>query len=180
MKFSLANDRHWTGFLAAVSLLMAALLGVLLFVPRPHQTVTIGERTKAETAVLADTNAAQKAYDKARAQAANYLWTEGADAVSPKALEIVTEAAKAENLRISAFRPQKPSDADGLQQLTYLVAIEGRFPQVTAFLRRVETPGNRLAVTLFQVTSADGATDAVTATVGIVAFREVASGRKKP
>lgn len=179
MKFSLANDRHWAGFLAAVSLLMAVLLGVLLFVPRPRQTVTIGQRTSAEAAVRSETRASEQAYEKARAQAANYLWTEGADAVSPKALEIVTDAAKAENLRISAFRPQKPSEADGLQQLAYLVAVEGRFPQVIGFLRRVETPGNRLAVTLFQVTSADGATDAVTATVGLVAFRETTTGRTK-
>lgn len=179
MKFSLANDKTWSGFLLAISLLMASLLAVLLFVPRPRQTVTIGERTSAEAAVRSQTYAARQLAETATARAATYLWTEGADAVSPKALEIVTQAAKAENLRISAFRPQKPSDADGLEQLAYLVAVEGRFPAVTGFLRRVETPDNRLAVTLFQVTSADGASDAVTATVGLVAFRQTAAGRTK-
>ena len=180
MNASFANDRAWKGFLAAMSLVLAALLAAMVLLPDAKPRFGPAERAQKQAAARSATVAANQTYDKARAQAAAYLWTEAPDAISPQALGIVTEAAKKHGLKLSAFRPQKSTIEGALEELNYVVAIEGRFPAAAEFLRTLETPGNRLAVNLFQVTSSDGATDSVTATVGLVAFREVSQGAAKP
>ena len=169
---SFSNNRTWRGFTLTMGVILVVLVGAYALVPRPRTVHTDADRARAEAEVLASTKTLEARFDKARAVSAQFLWTEVPDAIAPKALSIVTEAAKTNQLKISAFRPQKPAVSAGLEESHYVVAVEGRFPAVATFLKAVETPENRLAVDLFQVTSADGATDTVTATVGLVAFRE--------
>lgn len=179
MNPSFSNDRTWKGFLVVVSLILASLLAAMVYLPDAKPQFGPAERAQKQAAVRSATVGANQKADSAREDAAKYLWSEKPDAIAPQALGIVTGAAKTHGLKLSAFRPQKPVVEGDLEVLNYVVALEGRFPAVADFLRTLETPGNRLAVNLFQVTSSDGATDSVTATVGLVAFREVSQGAAK-
>ena len=179
MNTSFSNNKTWRGFCVTMGVLIVALGGAYALAPRPQDKRTDADRAVQAAQVKDETAALNVRYDKAKDNATRFLWTENPDAIAPRALSIVTEAANKNQLKINAFRPQKPTSSPELEELHYVVAIEGRFPLVATFLKAVETPGNRLAVDLFQVTSADGATDMVTATVGLVAFREPKAGAKK-
>lgn len=178
MMNSFSSNKTWRGFCLTMGVVIFALVGAYALAPRPMDKRTDADRAAQAAKVKDETAALALRYDEAKAQAARFLWTESPDAIAPKALSIVTEAANKNQLKINAFRPQKPTTSGELEELHYVVAIEGRFPTVATFLKSVETPDNRLAVDLFQVTSADGATDRVTATVGLVAFREPKAGAK--
>lgn len=109
---------------------------------------------------------------------AKKLWNLGPEALGPIAMGKVSNMAKASGLNMVAFRPQRTTAAGDLVRYGYQISLEGSFSKVIEFTRKLETPETRLAVVSLQVASTDGASDAVSATVGVVAYRDREAGLK--
>ncbi|HVT14144.1 MAG TPA: type 4a pilus biogenesis protein PilO [Fimbriimonadaceae bacterium] len=99
-----------------------------------------------------------------------FLWEGLPDKVAPAALAKVNDLAKQRALKVVAFRPQKPSEVKGLTQVVFGVTVDGSFPNTVQFIKDLEQPGLKLAVSTVQIASADQASDRVTGTVNIVAY----------
>lgn len=107
----------------------------------------------------------------AKVEIGKKTWTGAEDEIAPKAMAAVSAQARKHFVNVSAFRPQRVVNVDGVSHLNYLVAVEGGFPEIVAFLKSFETPESKIAVKAVQMTSADGATDAVRVSVSLVAYR---------
>lgn len=170
----------WNG-LAAVLLLV--LVGIVIFdrlVPVTSSEVSAKARLANQRKLKDGTENAKKTEQQNEAYIKPLVWNEPADTIGPLALEQVNHFAHNEKLTVVAFRPQKPQDSGDLSRLSYLVALEGSFPNIVRFVRSVEQPATRLAVNLVQISSSDGDSDKVTATIGIVAVRRIPKVLPKP
>ena len=94
------------------------------------------------------------------------------------AMSMLEKFARQNNLKIISFRPQRLEEEAGLERMPYQITLEGAFPKVISFVRTVETPATKIAVTNVQIASSDGASDAVTATISLVAYRQKSSLKK--
>lgn len=116
--------------------------------------------------------------DKLESANSARLWNVGPEALGPIAMARVSNMAKGLGLSLVSFRPQRNASAGELVRSGFIVTVEGSFPRAIEFARKLETPETKLAVVSMQVTSTDGASDAVTATVGVVAYRDREAGVK--
>ena len=98
------------------------------------------------------------------------IWDVPLDDIGPKALQSVTKFAQEAKIKLVAFRPQKPTDVNGLTQLPFLISLEGGYPGVMQFLRKLEAGNVKLAINSAQIASSDANSDTVTATVGAVVY----------
>jgi hypothetical protein len=53
-----------------------------------------------------------------------------------------------------------------------LVALEGSYLDIVAFMRSLEKPESKLAVEMIQLNSSDGISDRTNLTLGVVAYSE--------
>lgn len=106
------------------------------------------------------------------------LWDLGPEALGPIAMSRVSNMAKSNNLSLVSFRPLRNASAGDLVRSGFTIALEGTFPKVIQFARKLETPETKLAVVSLQVTATDGASDNVSATVGVIAYRDREAGVK--
>lgn len=154
---------------------MAAMLGIWIFdmaAPRPGFLLSGEAQASRENQIRQQAHQLETEAIRAEAMVANRLWAGDAEQIGPQSLAIATRAAQQSGLKLSAFRPQKPLTEGPLQRFPYLVSLEGTYPRVLAFVRYLETNERRLAVNVVQIASSDGASSAVTATVGIWAIRQ--------
>ena len=94
---------------------------------------------------------------------------------------MVTSLAAKNHVQLLGFRPQKPTDEDdGFTHVPYLILLNGPFPAVQATLRDIESPTNKLAVSLVQFASSDANSDAVNATIGVVAYTLIGGSANAP
>lgn len=99
-----------------------------------------------------------------------FTYSGQAEAVTPKILEQVNQLAETKSVNVKSFRPQRIEPSEGLVKLPYVLQISGTYPNVVSFVRTIDEPSTLFSVYLLQVAAADGETDQVNATVGIVAF----------
>jgi hypothetical protein len=158
-------------FLSGLAILViAGLLGYHLLVPMPKGPDAVAvavERQQLETQIEQQ----RVALGLVRERLAEMTWTGGDEEIAASSLARVTQLTNARRLRLIAFRPQRLAEEQGLTMLPFHVAVEGPYPAVVGLLGELETPVTRLAVNMVQITSVDAASDRVTATIGVVAFR---------
>lgn len=140
----------------------------------PVPTVdSLVRRHRAELAKLQkETHKLQEEVTVTRAYVRSKLWNAQADNLGAEAMSVVDQAAKKNQIAVQAFRPQRTVVSDGIERFPYSVVVQGSFPRVLQLVRDLQDPGTLLAVTSVQLSSADGASDSVTATVGLAAFLE--------
>lgn len=149
---------------------MAATLLFMLLVPKPTTRGMDAKKRNQEFQVRLATDNARDQLAESRAANAKRLWTVPASQVAPTALDQVTRLAAARNLKVIALRPQRANDLEGVTQIPFLLTVEGSFPSALALARDMERPDRRMAVSLIQLSSADGASDKVTMSLGMSAF----------
>jgi Tfp pilus assembly protein PilO len=103
------------------------------------------------------------------------LWAGDAQSIAAKALANVSQIVKAKGLKLIAFRPQKSVEVGKLEELPFLITVEGPYPNVAAALKDLENPALKLAVGTVQIASNDGSSDRVNASFTVLAFREARS-----
>jgi hypothetical protein len=102
----------------------------------------------------------------------DHTWPQKTEEIGPKALTFITAFAQKHRLKLMAFRPQKAVEVNNLTQLPFLISIEGPFPGVMNFARELEDPKLKLGTSMVQVSSNDPNSDLVSATIGVVAYKQ--------
>ncbi len=166
-----ADPKAITPILYGLSvLLLVGALGVHLFVkPKPPSAAV--EKTQANK-LRKQIQDAQMSSIAAKASVISRTWSEAPAAVQDKVLTLTATLAKKRGVSFVRLQPQRVSaDSGPLDQLPFLLVIEGPFPAVTSLEKDLELPANRLAVSQFQITSSDSESDKVSASIGLVAHR---------
>lgn len=163
----LGKNPNW-GAIAAVLALVA--IGVYDFVV-PKASVDANTKTLKE--LTKDRRVKEEEHGQTREKVDSLTWQVGRDEIGPRAMAWVSRAASANFVTVSAFRPQRTTEAGSLDQLNYMVTAEGSFLNVMRLIDALESPDSLMAVRSVQVASMNGASDTVRATLGLVAFKEV-------
>jgi Tfp pilus assembly protein PilO len=156
----------------SVLVLFAVLLSMWL-IPKPTTRGMAIERREREFDVRLKTKKAQDQTKEYQAEVDRFLWRDGPDQVGPKSLARITAIAKARKLELVGFRPQRQVDDAVIPRLPFLLTVEGAYPAVIDLVKALEQPDVRLAVTSVQLASSDGASDRVTASIGLAALLNV-------
>lgn len=171
---SLKNLAHLSGanaILALAILIGVAAVGFDVFWPEPAPAKSKLQRAKEEAELEASLKDIRERQGQAKGLIATYAWEGDPRKVSADALALATAIAQESGVKLATFRPQRPGDAEGVVTLTYTMSLEGPFPNVHEFLKRLETKPSRLSVVMVQIASADGSSDKVNATVEARAYQ---------
>ncbi len=166
------TNRMWNRVTAGAVVVMIGILAFQVLVPIPSPTVVVRSLRRQEAELRKKIEVARADVSATRTKNQLRTWKQPADQVAAAAMAKVTELAKAQSLKVIAFRPQRIQEDVGVTRYPYQVTLEGYFPKVVAFVQALETPKHKLPVVSMQITASDGASDKVSSTVGIVAFRE--------
>lgn len=151
---------------------MVATLAYDRFVPQPTQQMSPTARNENISKInrekhdAMDREMAELDYVKSK------TWTVDVEQIGPKVLSIATDVAKGHGLTVTAFRPQRTVEDGKLLRVPFLATIDGSYPQVAAFLRSMEDSSGNVAITMVQLSSSDGVSDQVTATIGLMVLKE--------
>lgn len=157
--------------LAAVAVICIAFL-VHMTVPLPDVTA-VNKKSRAEQKKLAqELKRLEGEITEARSYVQSKLWKSGPDNLGAEAMSVVDRFAKKDGVSVQAFRPQRTVKTGEVVRYPYSVTVQGTFPKVLQLVRDLQGPGTLLAVTSVQLSSADGTSDSVLATIGIAAFLE--------
>ncbi|HRF59465.1 MAG TPA: GspMb/PilO family protein [Fimbriimonadaceae bacterium] len=152
---------------------MAGTLAWMLLVPKPTTSGLAKERRDREFKVrLATTEARERLIDVQNA-IDRRVWPGDPDNVAPSALDRVSRLARRENLKLVALRPQRAETVQGMTMMPFTVTVEGTFPKAMSFVKSLEAPEHRMAVTLIQINATDGSSDAVTLTLGLTTYAPI-------
>ncbi len=172
MKNQFANqaDKAINAATAVAILIFAGALIALVVFPAPSMASVkkshIVDRKRVDQSI-------QDAGKKAKEQETTngvLLWSASLESIGPSALSKITLMAKSHQVKLSSFRPQRTGDVDGLTMVPFLMNVDGSYPNVVAFVKDIESTGSKLAVNQVQMSSVDGVSDKVSASVGIVAY----------
>ncbi len=158
----------WASYVALAALVLIAAYHV--FVPMADSKTVADQVALQHRKLISESDLAKQQLAAAEAECRAMSWSGGADNVGPAALETVTGAARARQLKLVSFRPQRTTQGGALTQLGYLVTVEGGYEAVVGFLRDLESPRSRMAVNMVQVATSNAKNDSVTATIGLVAY----------
>lgn len=162
------------GTTVAAMLGIVGLVGVLaymLLVPPPSQEIDTRAQQKEQQEIVKSVDEAKAKLAVANAVITKQTWAAPVPEVESTTLSRLSSLARANGVKLTGLRPQRQTMAGELEAIPFVLSAEGSFPTVLAFVKAVENPENRLAVNLLQLTSAEGDSDKVTATVGLMAFR---------
>ncbi|MBV6458127.1 MAG: hypothetical protein HONBIEJF_01250 [Fimbriimonadaceae bacterium] len=165
------TERNWRQICIAAVVVGGLVVVADLLLPKP-KAGSAARYAIQENTMLGEIRKLRDQVSAAKAKNQPMIWALDADEISAHAMAFATKMANGRNLKVAAFRPQRPQPNGNLTMLPYQLSVEGSFPDVVRFLQAMETKGTKLAVNLVQVASADGASDHVNATIGLVAYRE--------
>lgn len=170
MNFELGNNlRTYNIFIGILLLVLIGVAAFFTIVPKPNKLV-------AERAGILRLEKAERELklNEAKLEALQVkdaaIWEGQADTVTPQILQSISIIAKAQGINLKSFRPQAPIADGEISRGNYVLLIDGSFPDVANFVRALESPTSRLAVSQVQLTAVDQETDKVNATVGVVAY----------
>lgn len=169
MKFETVEQKWQAAGWVAIGLTL--LIAVYHFVaPVPSAGLAAKQHRREELSLRSETKDLLAEISKSRASIEGRLWNVGRDQIGARAMARVDEFAVKEQVKVQAFRPQRTVETPEIIRYPYSVVVQGSFPKVVKFVRRIQDPGTKLALTSVQITAADGETDTVTATIGLAAF----------
>lgn len=156
------------------SVLVLAASLVLMWMPKEDNPAAIREiqaQGKIDMRKANNMKAAQIAKTEALHQTvAADTWSGSVQDVNALILKRVNALLQGHNLRSGTFRPQRASTVDTLNTLPYALTLDGTYVEVMNFVRDLETPANKLAISSLQVTSSDMNSDRVNANLTVVAY----------
>ncbi|MBZ0213863.1 MAG: type 4a pilus biogenesis protein PilO [Nitrospirae bacterium] len=179
MKISADNpEKMWT---VMVWIGLALFSVAIYFVVFPIKTEPVDMAKFAEdaTKLKAENADLEQEIVSEKERFAASVWTGKLDELGPSALGHISALAKESGVVVTAFRPQRLVEDTAVAQYPLLITCEGRYPSMINFVRRLENVQGKLAVNLVQLSAADGATDQVTGSIGVVAFYEVAAAEAR-
>lgn len=167
-----AKDELGTTVAAMLGVLgLAAVLAYMLFVPPPSEVNDTQRQLQEQKEIVKAVDDAKVKLASANTVILKQTWAVPIPDVESTTLSKLSSLARSNGVKLTGLRPQRQTLAGELEALPFVLSAEGSFPNVMAFVKAVENPENRLAVSLVQLSSSEGNSDKVTATVGLMAFR---------
>lgn len=163
---------------AAFLIAFLVILGSLAFAflaPKPDVKAVITKRNADEKKIFDEVDQNRKAFNASQAKVLASTWTGSATKIGPGALTAMNALAAQHKVKLSGFRPERVTQASGLELDPYTVTAEGSYPDVINFIKAIENPDTKLCVDSILAASSDANGDAVAANIGITAYR-VAGG----
>lgn len=160
---------NWLIVLSIIAI--AGITVIDFFVPKP-KLPTRAAQISSDTRARKQTQELKEQYVLHEAVVKQHRWQGDFEAVSAEVLAAVGAKAKAANIALKAFRPQRPIIEGKLTRLPYVATCEGPYTSVLQMLNGFERESAKLAVSLVQISSADAGSDSVVATIGIMAIQE--------
>ena len=154
---------------ACLLLAGSAVAGILM--PKPNDPTAARKAEDRRKEQEATVRSARAAGQSAKASVLSRTWSGEDASITSAILDLTTTLARKRGVAFVRLQPQRNSEGGALEQLPYLVVVEGPFPAVVAMERDLEVPSNRLGVNAFQISSSDSETNKVTASISIVAQR---------
>lgn len=162
--------------LAAV-LLAGSLLGLVW--PKPTARDAYTKETNDSRKLRQSIRQAEMDTFAAKSSVLSRTWTEEPAAIQDRVLTLTAAQCKKRGVTFVRLQPQRVTADETLQQLPFLLVVEGPFPAIAALEKDLELPASRLAVNLFQATSSDSESNRVAASISLVAHRLPPSVEKK-
>jgi len=156
----------WLGIIG-----MLAGIALILAFPKPSIASVNAYQRSQQTKINIGVEQANKDLATAKAKVDAHAWSGGAEGVGPGALQAMNSLATKYKVKLSGFRPERPTKASGLDMLPYSVTATGAYLDVLNFAKAIENPDTKLAVDSLQVASSQANSDQVIATIGITAYR---------
>lgn len=172
------TDRAWNGVGIAAVVVAGLMLVYYLLTPVQAKGKAVQTKANEERKLTSDINRIRDDITRLRTENEARLWTQAPDQVAASAMARVTTLAASKGLKVIAFRPQRAVEDGSVTRYPYLVSLEGAYPNVVAFVNLMETPSGKLCVNQVQIAASDGASDKVSASVGLVAYRELEVAKK--
>jgi hypothetical protein len=171
------NDAGQRFLILLSSAILACSLLYALFVPAPGAAGVASARVGSRRKIQEEIVSVRARTKRIEAAIQPRLWRGDAEIVTAIVLEQLTGEANRRKVKLSAFRPQRPQTLEGMTELPFSVHLSGPYPAVRAIMAALDAAGSRLALRSVQVASSDGASNAVTATLGLSAYirREMSS-----
>lgn len=164
------NKASWTFASGIAVVLLLAVVVLELVIPKPSLTAEHNKAIQKRDDLKHQVKMARARLEEKKDAVNKYSFKGTAEEVTPKILQVVNKVAADHKVAVKTFRPQKDTTSDGIVVLPYVLQIEGHYPDVLAFVKNADEPSTLFSVHLLQVAAADGETDNVNATIGIVAF----------
>ncbi|RYG26087.1 hypothetical protein EON82_04680 [bacterium] len=161
----------------AALLLAGSLLGLVW--PKPTARDAYTKETTETRKLRQSIRQAELDTTVSKAAVLSRTWTEEPATIQDKVLTLTAALSKKRGVTFVRLQPQRIATEESMEQLPFLLVVEGPFPAVAALEKDLELPANRLAINLFQVTSADSESNKVAASISIVAHRLLPSVEKK-
>lgn len=149
--------------------LLATVVGIVL--PKPQVAdVARNERNQTKR-IQSSIRGIREQATVAKASVVARTWSEDPSQIQAQLVNLTTTLAKKRGVEWQRLQPQKPIVGGPLEQVPFVLVVEGPFPAVAALQRDLEASTNRLAISLFQLASANSESNRVSASIGLVANR---------
>jgi hypothetical protein len=158
---------------ALILLSILVLLGALIymvFVPPPTTKGLVKRFESSRLKLVEETDALETRGEQARLANQSRLWESEPQKVTASVLAQLTHEAALQKLKLAAFRPQRTQRLESLTEVPFTVQVSGPYSAVRQFTAMIDAANSKLALRSFQLASSDGASDAVTATLGVSAY----------
>jgi hypothetical protein len=152
---------------------IVAIVGVLLYsVLLPVPTVeSMAASLNTQQRLLVSQNLVdEKQANIARAAVGTRLWHGDENHVGADVLAKVTASTENNNVKLTAFRPQRTDDLGGIVELPYTLQLTGPYPGIRAVMRDLDANGSKVVLRSVEVTASEEVTGSVTSTLGISAY----------
>jgi len=165
------NREYLSANLTTVAAVVALAGGLIWqWIPKPANPNLDRETHSRTNEILIKQKKADQLLADANAYIDSMTWAGEAQITNKSILDRINALIKKNALKLTSIRPQRANTIDSLDTLPYLVIVEGTYPQLVQFARDLDVPGNKLATSLVQISTADTSTGRVTANIAVVAY----------
>jgi len=165
------KDELPTNVVICASLIVLVAAGACMkFMPKPEPPSQKQDAT-ARRKIMATTKSIKDKIASVSQELSAKTWPGLPEEIGPVALKQVNGLLQNHHLKLVGFHSQKPIEQPNVTLVPFIVSVDGGFLNVMAFTRDLERSGTKLAVNLFQVSSADQGSDKVTASIGITTYQ---------
>jgi Tfp pilus assembly protein PilO len=168
-----SRESRGSSILIVLSLVsLAVTLAFMLFflLHPPSAAGVVKGRTKTSRSIQSDIDKLKRRSAQIQQEVRPLLWTRPADEVTAALLNSVTREANRRNLKLTAFRPQKPQEFAGVTELPFVLSISGPYSVVAGMIRLLDDPSERMAMRSVQIAASESDSSVVTATLAISAY----------
>lgn len=151
------------------------LLGSFLYmiaVPKPSVAGIAKGREQSKRRVQEDIDKADEQLEGLEKIIRPLLWKEKGEAITPLLLDQVSQRAKAQQVHLMAFRPQRQQVFDGVTEMPFSIYVNGSYSGVKGLLKGLDTTASKVVLRSAQISASDPKTSVVTAVISISAFYE--------